>query len=83
VADVGALADRPDLLVADRAGAPVGSVALPGSGSWTVVVGPEGGFGPDDLVVLAGASRVSVGPFVLRGGTAPIALAAALLARAS
>ena len=83
VAGISSLADRPDLLVADRAGDPVATVPSPASGRWTVVVGPEGGLGPVDLEALAGAGRVSVGPYVLRGGTAPIAVGAALLARAS
>lgn len=83
VVELGALAGRPDVVVAERSGIPAAALAPPASGRWTVVVGPEGGLGPADLAVLGAAPRVSVGPHVLRAATAPIAVAATLLARAS
>jgi 16S rRNA (uracil1498-N3)-methyltransferase len=74
-------AGRPDMVVADRAGAPVSELSAPGSSEWTVVVGPEGGLDPGELDALAGAARLNLGPFVLRAETAPIAAVAVLLAR--
>ncbi len=49
----------------------------------TAISGPEGGFAPDELGALRerGAVPVSFGPRVLRAETAPLALAAAVLAR--
>jgi 16S rRNA (uracil1498-N3)-methyltransferase len=84
IAAVGELHDfagRPDIVVADRAGAPVGELSAPGSSGWTVVVGPEGGLEPSELDALAGAERINLGPFVLRAETAPIAAVAVLLDR--
>jgi 16S rRNA (uracil1498-N3)-methyltransferase len=48
---------------------------------WTLVVGPEGGFGPDEAAALAGVARIGVGPYVLRAETAAVAAAAVLTAR--
>jgi 16S rRNA (uracil1498-N3)-methyltransferase len=45
----------------------------------TLVTGPEGGFTPSELDVLAGCS-VAVGPHVLRAVTAPVALTAVAVA---
>ena len=76
------LAGRPGLLVADRAGIPPADVDLPpGDAPWTVVVGPEGGLGADEQQALGPVTRVAVGPNVLRAGTAPLAVAAVLVAR--
>lgn len=49
----------------------------------TIVTGPEGGFDDAELATLRerGARPVRIGPRVLRAETAPVALAAAVLAR--
>lgn len=84
VADVSSFAGRPGLLVADRSGVVPAEVPLPPEGgSWTVVVGPEGGLDPSEQETLGPATRVAVGPHVLRAETAPLAVAAALVARAT
>lgn len=80
------LAGTPGLLIADRGSErPLGPGALPdGPEGWTVLVGPEGGFSPDEVDGLAEAGpvgRLSVGPHVLRAETAAIAAAAVLAAR--
>jgi 16S rRNA (uracil1498-N3)-methyltransferase len=79
VADLTSLAGRPGLCVADRAGVPADALAPPGAAGFTVLVGPEGGFDPDELLALGPAlPRLAVGPYVLRAETAPIAVVAAL-----
>lgn len=45
-----------------------------------VIVGPEGGFAPEELALVTHAPRLSVGPHVLRSVTAPVAIAAVLVA---
>ena len=67
------------LVVADREGLPFETVAAAG-GSVIAMVGPEGGFTPEELATIeaAGGRRVSLGPHVLRVETAAIALAARL-----
>ena len=62
----------------EEASTPVASVALPGAGEVLVVVGPEGGLGPEEVAGLerAGAHVARLGPHVLRTSTAgPIAVA--------
>jgi 16S rRNA (uracil1498-N3)-methyltransferase len=49
-----------------------------GAPTWTALVGPEGGFEPDEIARLGVVSRVGVGPHVLRAQTAAVAVAAAL-----
>ncbi len=44
-----------------------------------MIVGPEGGFSPDEHKLLASLPSLSVGPFVLRADTAAIAVAACLV----
>lgn len=66
------------LVLHESAGTPLSAVQLPPDGELLVVVGPEGGVGPGELVVLldAGARAVRLGPQVLRTSTAgPVALA--------
>jgi 16S rRNA (uracil1498-N3)-methyltransferase len=75
------LADRADVVVADRSGRPAAELPEPATGEWTVVVGPEGGLSPSELELLGGAPRLGLGPHVLRAETAPIAAAAVLVAR--
>jgi 16S rRNA (uracil1498-N3)-methyltransferase len=81
-ASVEALRGLPGLVVADRDGAPASALAEPASGTWTVLVGPEGGLSPRERAALADAPRLSVGPHVLRAETAPVAAAAVLVGRA-
>ncbi len=56
----------------EEASEPLAGAALPGSGEIVLVVGPEGGIGPDELdqLVEAGARPVRLGAGVLRSGTA-------------
>jgi len=77
--DLAALGDRPGLLLADRGGVRAAALPPPGPDGWTALVGPEGGFDPDELASLpATTPRLAVGPHVLRAETAPIAVLAAL-----
>ena len=65
------------ILLADPAGAPL---AEPHAGRVLVLVGPEGGFTPEEIeaATAAGARRVALGRHVLRIETAAIAAAARL-----
>ena len=65
------------------AAVPLSRLALPGTGSIVVVVGPEGGITADERAALvgAGALEARLGPTVLRTSTAPVAAAAVLLTR--
>ena len=67
------------LVVANWDGLPFETVAA-GGGSVIALVGPEGGFTPEELATVeaAGGRRVSLGPYVLRVETAAIAVAARL-----
>lgn len=76
VAELVARADG--VVVADRAGAPVGAAALPAGPEWTVVVGPEGGLSPAERALAGPAPCISIAPHVLRAVTAPAAIAASL-----
>ncbi|MGQ0628825.1 MAG: RsmE family RNA methyltransferase [Phycisphaerales bacterium] len=66
------------VMVADAAG---GSIPSPCPAALTVLVGPEGGFDPDESAMLRGAGVASLrlGPHVLRIETAAVAAAALLL----
>jgi len=77
---VAGLVGRSGLVVGDRGGPGTGTLAPPGPGGWLAVVGPEGGFDPQELAAFEGAPRVGVGPHVLRAETAAVAVAAALTA---
>lgn len=81
VTDLAALASLADLVVAERGGAPASALGEPASGTWTVLVGPEGGFDARDHEVLGDRPRLAVGRYVLRAETAPVAVAAALAER--
>ena len=48
----GELRGRPGLVVADPAGEEVARVPAPPGGEWVLVVGPEGGFDPDEAAAL-------------------------------
>jgi len=73
-----AVAARPDLVLAERTGERAGALAPPASGEWTVLVGPEGGFDPDELERLGAVPRLALGEHVLRAATAPVAALAVL-----
>jgi 16S rRNA (uracil1498-N3)-methyltransferase len=73
------LVELPDLVVAEPG--PGSVVGDPSAGSWTLLVGPEGGFSDPERSMLGAASRVAVGPYVLRAETAAVAAAALLTAR--
>jgi 16S rRNA (uracil1498-N3)-methyltransferase len=79
------LIGRPGLVVADPAGEEPARLSAPPSGEWVLVVGPEGGFEPDEVSALCSAApggetpvRLRLGPHVLRAETAAIAGAAVL-----
>ena len=61
----------------ETGGAPVtGAVAEAGAGPWAILIGPEGGFSPDErerLRALPFTTAVSLGPRILRADTAAIA----------
>jgi 16S rRNA (uracil1498-N3)-methyltransferase len=75
------LAGRPGLLVADRDGARPAELADPPDGGWILVVGPEGGISPEELLILGDPPRLGLGPHVLRAETAALAGPAALAGR--
>jgi 16S rRNA (uracil1498-N3)-methyltransferase len=78
VPPVTALGGRPGLVVADPAGEELARLAAPPGGEWVLVVGPEGGFDPDEIASLGSPARLRLGPHVLRAETAALAGAAAL-----
>ena len=78
--EIGRLAGRADLVLADRDGGPAEELPEPGPDGWLLVVGPEGGLEPDELAALDRAARIGVGPHVLRAETAAVAAASALTA---
>lgn len=84
-ADLASVVAGADLAVVlhEDATVPLASLDVPTSGRIVVVVGPEGGIAPDELVTLAdaGAQSVRLGAEVLRTSTAGVAAVAALLAR--
>lgn len=79
--DIAALADRPGVVVAERGGAPSDAIAPPNrpDDGWTVLVGPEGGFGPSERARLGNMPHLGLGPHVLKAETAPIAAVAILI----
>jgi len=72
------LVGEPGLVVGERGGPGAGELDAPGASGWLAVVGPEGGFDPDELAAFEGSPRVGVGPHILRAETAAVAVAAAL-----
>jgi 16S rRNA (uracil1498-N3)-methyltransferase len=79
-ATIAALATRADLVVADREGVPARELPRPASGTWTVAVGPEGGFSAHELALMSERAKLRLGNHLLRAQTAPIAAVAVLLA---
>ncbi|MGZ4596702.1 MAG: RsmE family RNA methyltransferase, partial [Actinomycetes bacterium] len=67
----------------EEATAPLAAAQPPERGDVVVVVGPEGGLGPDELAAFAaaGATSYRLGPTVLRTSTAGVAALSVLLAR--
>lgn len=60
----------------ERGGAPTPLVALAETGPWAILIGPEGGFSPEEaerLRALPFVVPVSLGPRILRADTAAIA----------
>lgn len=61
----------------ETGGAPaVGALTAAGSGPWAILIGPEGGFSPEEgerLRALPFTTAVSLGPRILRADTAAIA----------
>ncbi len=76
-----ALCRHPGLVVAHSGGRGPEALDAPSGGAWLLLVGPEGGFDPDELALLAHAPRLAVGPYVLRAETAAVAAAAVLTVR--
>ena len=81
VSDLADLAGRPGIVVATRDGGPASGIPDPEGGTWTVVVGPEGGFEPGEAEALEPIGRLALSPYVLRAQTAPVVAAALLVAR--
>lgn len=79
--DIATLTGRPDVVLADRDGLVAAQLPAPRTGEWTIAVGPEGGFAPEEREHFDGP-RLAIGPYVLRAETAPIAACAALRGRA-
>ncbi len=82
------LRGRSGLVVADPAGEELARLPAPPGGEWVLVIGPEGGFDPDEVAALTspaedrhGPVRLRLGPHVLRAETAAIAGAAVLATR--
>ena len=76
-----ALHSHPGIVVADPSGDDVARIPAPPTGGWVLVVGPEGGFDPDELATLGlieAPVRLGLGPHVLRAETAAIAGASVL-----
>jgi 16S rRNA (uracil1498-N3)-methyltransferase len=80
---VGDLAGHPGLVVADHAAVVPPGAPGPDAGAeeWVLVVGPEGGFTPEERALLTAAAHLTVGHHVLRAVTAPVAAAAVLATR--
>jgi 16S rRNA (uracil1498-N3)-methyltransferase len=81
VVDLADLAGRSGLVIASRAGGPADRLPRPPDGTWTVVVGPEGGFEPGEAEALGPMGLLALSPLVLRAQTAPVVAAAILVAR--
>lgn len=82
--DLADLAGRAGVVVAERGGARWDALepAPARADTWTVVVGPEGGFAPAERELLGDMPHLGLGPHVLRAETAPIAAVAILIERA-
>lgn len=67
----------------EEATSPLGAQQVPANGDIVLIVGPEGGISPDELIVLteAGAHTVLIGATVLRSSSAGALGIAALMSR--
>ncbi|MGD9689346.1 MAG: 16S rRNA (uracil(1498)-N(3))-methyltransferase [Phycisphaerales bacterium] len=77
--------ESPLLFAADAAGSPLSSITLrPDAPALTLLIGPEGGWTPEESAALQGAGvpLVRLGPHTLRTETAAVAAAAILLRNA-
>jgi len=72
------LRGRAGLIVAELGAPTARSLGDPGPDGWTLLVGPEGGFEPEELDPLGPMDRLGLGPHVLRAETAAVAGAAVL-----
>jgi 16S rRNA (uracil1498-N3)-methyltransferase len=81
LAPVTSLAGHPALVVAERGGVGVDSLAVPPAGEVLVAVGPEGGWERGEVEGLRPWATITLGPHVLRAETAALAAAATLAAR--
>lgn len=70
--------DHAAVVVGDRQGSAALAADLWAEPELVVLVGPEGGFGAEDLMELEHAPRFAVVPHTLRAVTAPVAIAAAI-----
>lgn len=77
--EVRQLAHDEGLILADRGGCAVQDLVPGDVTEWLVLIGPEGGFDHAERAALESATRVRVGPHILRSVTAPVAMAAALV----
>ncbi|MFK4058340.1 16S rRNA (uracil(1498)-N(3))-methyltransferase [Brevundimonas sp. NPDC046655] len=70
-------AERRLMFCDETGGAPaIGALTAAGGGKWAILIGPEGGFSPEEgarLRALPFATAVSLGPRILRADTAAIA----------
>ncbi len=86
MADLAFVAQLAGAVVADPSGESVSTLPPPArtdiNPEWVAVVGPEGGLDPDELELMHGLPRLSLGPHILRAETAPIAASVLLLDRA-
>src|SRR5262249_52372578 len=84
VTDIAAIAERPDLVIADRAGSVATAPPRPkGTGEVTGRLGPQGWVAPGGRDARGPHPRLSLGPHVLRAATAPIAAVAVLIGQTS
>ena len=62
---------------------PLGALVQPAETALSLVVGPEGGFAPEEVaaVAAAGGRIATLGPRILRCETAPIAALAVIMDR--
>lgn len=77
------LAAENTLICYEGGGSPIGEAVTPQTETLSLVVGPEGGFSPEEVEqVLAGGGRaVTLGPRILRCETAPLAALAVVMER--
>jgi 16S rRNA (uracil1498-N3)-methyltransferase len=75
---VSALQGHPGIVVADPSGEEIARIPLPRAGEWVLVVGPEGGFDPDELAALGSPSQAPAPAATVGEAAAPLAAPARL-----